>query len=81
MDTSTGKIYEMTESEAKGKKLTPMSPKEYQAMLGHREEDRPIELATLRFEASRKELGAPFNLAIKNAFRQGYRAALTDQGV
>jgi hypothetical protein len=79
MDTRTGKIYEMTEAEAKEKRLTRLSPKEYQEMLGVPEEDRPVELALHRFWVERMQLKAPFNVAIKNAFRCGYRAALKDQ--
>jgi len=83
MDTRTGKIYDLNDEMAKNcetdRPLTPLSPKEYQAMLGHKAEDRPIELALVRFMAERMKLGAPVTLAVKNAFRCGYWAALGNQ--
>jgi hypothetical protein len=59
---------------------TALSPKEYQAMLGHKPEDRPVELALMRFEQERAALGAPVTIAIRNAFRLGFRAGAQSQG-
>ena len=67
---------EYFDSEEKAKEpgyKTMLTPKEYQALQDTPEQDRPIELALHRFWV---ELKAPFDIAIKNAFRCGYRAAL-----
>jgi len=76
MNQDTGKI-ELFENEedARSRRLTPLSPKEYQAMMGMPEEARPVELALLRFIGERKRLKAPVTLEVKNAFRLGYLAA------
>lgn len=76
MDIKTGKIelFE-TESDAEKRRRTPLSPKEYQAMMCFGEEQRPLELALMRFVEERKRLKAPNRPEVRNAFRLGWLAA------
>lgn len=84
MQTDTGKIVMMDSSEAKEaalrERLTQLTQKEHALLLNIEEKDRPVELAVTRFIEERKRLKAPHGIEVKNAFRQGYLAALKDQG-
>lgn len=76
MDTRTGEIRENpTETEIKINRLTMLTPDEYREMKGLGQEVRPVELALMRYEAKRKELGRIIGIEERNAFRAGYRAA------
>jgi hypothetical protein len=83
MDTKTGKIVgydELASAKEEIKKhFTPLTEKEYIDISKIEERLRPEHLALLRFIDTRRCLGAPHGAEIQNAFRLGYRAAISDQ--
>jgi hypothetical protein len=80
MDTRTGKIHQMSDADAETRShLTRLTSREHELIGKMPSEDRPRELALLRFIEEREKLGAPVTVALKNAFRLGYKAALTDR--
>lgn len=96
MNTRTGKIYNLSNFEPLtkhyddddrikvqpmlGHNLTQLSDKENEVLGQLAEQDRPEQLALMRFIDERKRLGAPYGLSVQNAFRLGYRAAAKDNG-
>lgn len=85
MDKSNGKIYSENElkeqSQEIQKRSTMLSPEEYKAMHGIPEQNRPMELALLRFIKKREQLGVTADSRLQNAFQLGYLAALKDRGI
>ena len=86
MDTRTGKIHEIENEKQKVElearlngTLTLLSNRENEILSRVTEQDRPLELALMRFIEERKRLDAPYGLAIQNAFRLGYQAAVKDR--
>lgn len=53
-----------------------LTPAEYQKLAVIPEQNRPEELAVMRFTAERRLLGAPNNIHIQNAFRIGFRTSI-----
>jgi hypothetical protein len=78
MNTKTGEIKSYPNDVAI-ENMTPLTQREFEALRGVEEKDRPRVLALFRFIEERKLVGASCDIRIKNAFSMGYRAALKDQ--
>lgn len=76
MNTETGNIKRLKRGEAPPAGHTVLTPDEFLGLQGVPEQQRPAELALMRFVADRKKLKAPVTLEIKNAFRIGFKSAL-----
>ncbi len=82
MDDRTGKLYEFENESQKASKeselnrrLVELTSVEHQLLKDIAEEDRPRELALMRYVQERKALGSKVDPWAKQAFRHGYDAA------